>query len=185
MIYCLAKNPDKQDKLREELTRILPDKDTPLNGDRMKNMPYLRAVIKETLRLYSPAVMNMRRTAENVVLRGYQVPQGIDIFFGLLHMFHDGKNFEQPADFIPERWLKDQHEDACPHLRKTHPFSYLPFGFGARFCVGKRIAEMELEVFMSRLIRNYKVEWNHPDMVMRFNMIYAPASELRFKMTKL
>lgn len=187
-IYCLAKHPEKQARLRRELEQVMPQKDTPLNGDIMNNMPYLRAVLKETLRLFPPAAMNMRRTSEKLIFRGYQIPENVDIILAMIHLYKDPKYFDKPNEFIPERWLRHQTEetDACPQsLKLTHKFSFLPFGFGTRFCVGKRIADMELEVFVSKLFRNYKVEWNYPDIKTKSLMVNIPDGELRFKMTKI
>lgn len=186
-MYCLAKNPDKQEKLREELMKIMPDENTPLSEERMKNLPFLRAVIKESLRLYPPATMNMRRATDNLVLRGYKVPKGVDIILGMMSVYHDSKYFEKPSEFIPERFLRPEtNKEVCPmSLKQTHSFAYLPFGFGPRFCAGKRIAEMELETFISRIIRKYELEWHHPDMKFQPAMVLLPGSELRFRFKKL
>lgn len=167
--------------------QVMPSKDTPLSGENMKNMPYLRAVIKETLRLFPPAGANMRRTSSPIVFKGYQIPKNVDLIMGMQVIYKDKQYYERFAEFVPERWLRQlSEEDVCPHsLKQTHPFSFLPFGFGARFCVGKRIAEMELEVFISRLLRNYKIEWNHADIGMKAAMVNMPDGELRFKFIKL
>lgn len=184
-MYCLAKNPDKQEKLRNELITVLPDKDTPLTGESMKNMPYLRGVLKEALRMYSPQIGNMRRTSKDLVIRGYQIPKGVDILMGLMDMHKDTEYFGSPEEFIPERWIRNQ-EEVCPHtLKQTHPFSYLPFGYGARFCVGKRVAEMELEVFLSRLFRNYRVEWHYPELKQKFTLLNVLDGDLKYRMIKL
>ena len=78
-MYCLAKNPDKQAKLREELISLLPEKNTPLTVEKMKNMPYLRACIKEGLRLYPAVTGSVRKTGQDIVLQGYQVPKGVSL----------------------------------------------------------------------------------------------------------
>ena len=65
----------------------------------------------------------------------------------------DASQFKQSDKFIPERWLKDKKNLICPHAKDAHPFSYLPFGFGNRMCTGKRLAELEIEVLISRLLR--------------------------------
>lgn len=186
-MYCLAKNPEKQDRLRKELISVMPDRNTPLSGENMISMPYMRAVIKETLRLYPPAMGNMRRAPENLVMRGYQIPKGVDLMMGMMHIYKDPSSFASPEKFIPERWLRDAEAvDVCPHsMKQSHPFSYLPFGFGTRFCAGKRIAQMELEVFASRLFRNYKVEWHHSDLKVKSTLVLFPDGDLKFKLIKI
>ena len=185
-MFCLAKNQEKQEKLRHELIKVLPDNGTQLTGDIMKNMPYLRGVLKEALRLYPPVSVNMRRATENLVIRGYQIPKGVDMLMGAKQMYKDEEYFGKPDEFIPERWIRNQEEDVCPRsLKQSHPFSYLPFGFGARFCAGKRVAEMELEVFLSRLFRNYRVEWHHPDLKVKATMVNVLEGDFKFRMIKL
>lgn len=187
-IYSLAKNPEKQEKLRAELMKIMPDENTPLTEGNMKNLPYLRAVMKESLRLYPPAAMNMRRvTSDNFVLHGYQIPKGVDVLLGMMTLYRDPKYFEKAMEFIPERFLRPESSvEACPmSLRQKHSFAYLPFGYGPRFCVGKRFAEMEIETFLCRIIRKYKIEWHYPDMTLQPAMVLLPGSELRFRFEKL
>lgn len=159
----------------------MPERDTPLTEKNMKNMPYLRSVLKETLRLFPPVFANMRRFDENLVIQGYQIPKGIDVIMSFQHIYKDPKYFGSPNDFIPERWMRDA--DACPiEMKQWHKFSYLPFGYGVRLCAGKRIAQMEVEVFTSRLLRNYKVEWHHDDMKVNANVVLFPDSDLKFKL---
>ena len=83
VMYCLAKNPEKQEKLREELMKILPDKNSRLTPENMKNMPYLRACIKEGTRIYPAVIGNLRKTGNDVVLQGYQVPKGVRYFISI------------------------------------------------------------------------------------------------------
>ncbi len=60
------------------------------------------------------------------------------------------ENFVEQADeFIPERFLKET-QPGCPSAKDLHPFLMLPFGFGARSCIGRRFAEMEIEVLTIR-----------------------------------
>lgn len=60
-------------------------------------------------------------------------------------------NYPKTDHFIPERWLKEiPNELECPSAKSTNPFVYLPFGFGPRSCVGRRFAEMEVEVLLTR-----------------------------------
>lgn len=184
-LHCLATNQDKQDKLREELQRNLPDPDEALCAENMANLPYLRAVLKESMRMLPPISLSIRRIPKDLVLNGHHVPTGTDVLMALMTSYKSAEHFEQADRFVPERWLKHSDE-TCPVIsRKAHPFAFLPFGFGARVCVGKRIAEMELEVLFTRLIRDYKIEWNYPDLKIKSALLNIPISDLKFKITKV
>lgn len=77
VLYCLAKNPDKQEILRKEINTILPEKHSLLSTSSFNNIPYLRAVIKEAMRLHPVVSGNLRSAGENLVLQGYQIPKGV------------------------------------------------------------------------------------------------------------
>lgn len=186
VLYCLAKNQEKQDKLREELRRVLPDKNDDLTPDKMRNMPYLRAVIKEGFRIYPTTTGSMRRPVKDVVLAGYRIPEGTDIIMGLSLSHTDESQFKQADKFIPERWIKVKSDDPqCPHLKDHHPFAFIPFSFGPRMCVGRRLAELEMEIVLTRMIRDFKVEWNHlEDMKIKSKMVNYPSGDLKFKFSE-
>lgn len=184
ILHCLATNQDKQDKLREELQQNFPDPNETLTAEKMANLPYLRVVIKEGMRLLPPVSGTVRRITDDLVLNGYHVPKGTDILMIPMLSYKSDKHFEQADQFVPERWLKHSNE-SCPIIKKAHPFAFLPFGFGARMCIGKRIAEMEIEVILTRLIRDYKIEWNYPDLKIRSVLINFPISDLKFKITEV
>lgn len=79
VLYNLAKNPDKQEILRKEILTILPEKDSKLTPSSFDRVPYLRAVIKESLRLSPVTNGNVRATGQNIVLQGYRIPQGVSL----------------------------------------------------------------------------------------------------------
>lgn len=76
-LYMLAKNPEKQRKLREEILKIMPQKDSILTMDSLNNIPYLRACLKEVIRLNPILMGNMRGAGCDLVLKGYQIPKGV------------------------------------------------------------------------------------------------------------
>lgn len=94
----------------------------------------------------------------------------------------DENIFPRSAEFIPERWLRKTTEE-YPSASTANPFVFLPFGFGPRMCIGRRFAEVEIEVLLCRLIRNFVVEWNYPDIQFKSNVINVPQGELKFKFT--
>ncbi|XP_034487482.1 probable cytochrome P450 12a5, mitochondrial [Drosophila innubila] len=189
-LLCLAKNPEKQAKLREEILRILPHKDSEFTESSLNNMPYLRACIKESLRIYPLLSGNSRVTKSDIVLNGYQIPKetAVIMHYYVLHM--DDQHFPRSKEFLPERWLRQTNEEArdskCPSnsLKASNPFVYLPFGFGPRMCIGKRIVEMELELGIARLIRNFYIEFNHSTTkAFKSQFINVPNIPLKFKFT--
>jgi cytochrome P450 family 12 len=185
ILYCLAKNPEKQQILRDEIMRILPDKDDKLTVANMKNLPYLRAVIKEGLRKYAPTAGSLRKIDQDIVLAGHQIPKGTEIVMAMLLSYENEKNFEKPTEFIPERWIKSNQDPQCPHAKDAHPFSFLPFSFGPRMCVGRRIAELELEALIIRTIKNFKVDWKYGDLKIKSVLVNIPEGDLKFKFTKI
>lgn len=76
-MYLLAKNPEKQEKLRQEILKKLPDKTSKLTPDMLKNSPYLRACLKEVARVKPVAPFNMRAAGQDLVIKGYRVPKGV------------------------------------------------------------------------------------------------------------
>ena len=81
VLYSLAKNPDKQEKLREEILTILPEKSSKLTPTSFNSAPYLRAVIKEALRVLPVANGNLRALDHDTVLQGYRVPKDVNFSF--------------------------------------------------------------------------------------------------------
>lgn len=148
-------------------------------------MPYLRACIKEGLRITSITPGNFRLTTKDLVLSGYRVPRGTGVLMGVLELSNSDEYFAHSAQFIPERWLKpdtDAETQSCPEARSRNPFVYLPFGFGPRTCIGKRIAELEMETLLARLLRRYQVSWlGQTPLQYESTIILSPHGDIRFK----
>ncbi|KAG5675033.1 hypothetical protein PVAND_004972 [Polypedilum vanderplanki] len=180
-LYCLAKNPDKQEILRKELINILQTKETQLTAENMKNLPYLRGVIKETLRIMPVISGTARKVSNDVSISGYKVPAGTHVIMVPIFETTNEKQYPQPEKFMPERWLRENNDPQCPHAKNANPFTFLPFGFGSRMCIGRRLAELEIEVLIANVIRNFKLEWHHPDMKIKSTFVNLPISDLKFK----
>uniref|UniRef100_A0A1I8PMH2 Cytochrome P450 CYP12A2-like n=2 Tax=Stomoxys calcitrans TaxID=35570 RepID=A0A1I8PMH2_STOCA len=168
LLLCLAKNPEKQQLLRQEVMQLLPQKDSEFDEKLFKNMPYLRACIKESLRLYPVSNGSTRHPNENVILSGYRVPKGVQVNMVFSSLLKDDSLYARAQEYLPERWLRSAKKDEelqkeCPlHAFKGRSsFVYLPFGFGTRSCIGRRIAEMSVEMAVARLIRKFYVEFHY------------------------
>lgn len=114
----------------------------------MTSMPYLRACIKEAARIIPIVIGTGRQLTEEVVVCGYRIPAGVDIAMSQPIFSRDPDIFRRAGEFIPERFVKGSAGE--PTLGAQHPFGYLPFGFGARMCIGKRFAELEVEVLIAK-----------------------------------
>ncbi|XP_074037567.1 probable cytochrome P450 301a1, mitochondrial isoform X2 [Leptinotarsa decemlineata] len=179
ILYQLATRPDEQEKLYQELKRISPDPAEPLNSRKMEEMVYLKAFVKEVFRVYSTVIGNGRTLQEDMVLMGYQVPKGVQVVFPTVVTGSMEEYVTEADQFRPERWLKQESGNF-----KFHPFSSLPYGYGARMCLGRRFADLEIQVLLAKLIRSYKLEFHHSPLDYKVTFMYAPDGELRLKMIK-
>ncbi|XP_044073940.1 sterol 26-hydroxylase, mitochondrial [Siniperca chuatsi] len=155
-LHLLSMHPQIQDRLYNEVSTLVPADRIPSTAE-VTRMPYLRAVIKEALRMYPVVPINARFiTEKNVAIGGYHFSKNTAFTICHYAISHDEDTFPEPFAFKPERWLRDGRE-------RPHPFGSIPFGFGVRGCVGRRIAELEMYMVLFRLIRLFEVK---PDPTM-------------------
>ncbi|KAK3086630.1 hypothetical protein FSP39_021217 [Pinctada imbricata] len=102
-------------------------------------------------RMYPVIPINARVTTADITLNGYLIPKDTCILLNAYTMAYDEQHFSRAEEFIPERWLRSESKD-------VNPFSMLPFGFGSRMCVGRRIAEQELYLALIRIAQNFWLE---------------------------
>ncbi|KAG8188716.1 hypothetical protein JTE90_003972 [Oedothorax gibbosus] len=175
LLYHLAKHPEKQDRLYQEIIQHLPTKDMKISETIHSKLVYLKACIKESLRLNPVVGGTARHLAHNTVLSGYQVPAGTLATVPYQELFTDDRYFVSPNEFIPDRWLKRE---------RSHPFSYVPFGFGPRGCIGKRLAELEIICAVTEILRHFKVEYHYEDIGVKTLLVNVPDRKLRFNFIK-
>ncbi|CAN7995760.1 unnamed protein product [Ixodes hexagonus] len=177
ILYYLATNPTSQEKLFLELRRFLPEKDSHLDLEQLQNATYLRACIRESLRLSPIAIGVGRILPEDVVLSGYNVPAGTLLITHNQVACRQDSNYAQPNTFAPERWLKDRGDQGT--TARAHPFCLLPFGYGPRMCIGKRFAETVMCLLLARIIRNFELEYKYEKMDCFTRLINVPDKPLR------
>jgi len=159
-IWQLVKNPQLQDRLRNELrsmheaTEKGSDKRSD-DTDDIDNLPYLQAVINEILRLHPSVPLMHRRSIEDVVVAGRAFPKGTT-FMLPIRAFNASPELwkSDPLVFDPERWLDDP---ALGGAKERNAF--LTFSTGARICIGQRFARAELKHLLVGLIAKYKFTW--------------------------
>ncbi|XP_046635706.1 probable cytochrome P450 49a1 [Daphnia pulicaria] len=181
LIYYLAKNPDKQEKLREEIFSVIGPKGSPITSNALNNLPYLKACIKESFRLMPAANANARITDKDLVLSGYNIPKGSLVVALHQLMSHLDENFPDAQKFIPERWIKGDTQESKTH----HPYVVMPFGSGTRMCIGRKLAELEIDQLIIKLLQNFKIEYHHEDMSCFMRVTNMPDQPLLFKFIDL
>ncbi|XP_054706267.1 probable cytochrome P450 12a4, mitochondrial isoform X2 [Uloborus diversus] len=172
LLYHLARNPDKQEKLYHEVLKAFPSKESKMSPTVFAELRYLKCCFKESQRLH-PIVSGLARVLDrDVVLSGYRVPAGTMISVMLQEIYRREEYYKKPLEFLPERWLAKDKD--------FYPFSFLPFGFGRRSCIGRRLAETEVIILTSEIIRNFRVEYHHEDIDMMTTLVSTPDKPLRF-----
>lgn len=177
ILYHLATHPSSQEKLFLELHRLLPDKDSHLDLEQLQNATYLRACIRESLRLSPIAIGVGRMLPEDIVLSGYNVPAGTLLISHNQVACRQESNYPDPDTFAPERWLKDRSDQGS--TARAHPFCLLPFGYGPRMCIGKRFAETVMCLLVARIVRNFELEYKYEKIDCFTRLINVPDKPLR------
>ncbi|XP_076998713.1 cytochrome P450 2U1 [Tamandua tetradactyla] len=174
LLWCLlymSLNPDVQEKVHEEIERVIGPDRAPSLADKVQ-MPYTEAAIMEVQRLAAVVPLSIpHRTSEKTVLRGYTIPKNTIILPNLWSVHRDPSIWEKPHDFCPNRFL-----DAQGQLIKKETF--IPFGIGKRVCMGEQLAKMELFLMFVSLMQSFTFalpkDSKKPVLTGRFGLTLAP-----------
>ena len=149
--YELALNPVVQQRLYEEVTDAI-DSNGDIDYDVLSTLPYLDAVISETLRLHSPIVRTLRQANQDYKLgnTGLTIKKGQLIEMPIYAIQHAPEYWENPMQYSPDRFLPENRHNIVP-------YTYLPFGGGPRNCIGMRFALMEAKVELAQVIRRFRL----------------------------
>ncbi|XP_074523393.1 cytochrome P450 27C1 [Halichoeres trimaculatus] len=148
--YLLARHPQVQEQIYTEVTNTLGP-GTIASADDVSRLPLIRGLVKETLRLFPVLPGNGRITQDDLVVGGYFIPKGTQLALCHFHTSMDEENFPDPTDFRPDRWIRKDSTD------RVDNFGSIPFGYGIRSCIGRRIAELEMHLALTRLIQNFHI----------------------------
>uniref|UniRef100_A0A182PJG8 Cytochrome P450 n=1 Tax=Anopheles epiroticus TaxID=199890 RepID=A0A182PJG8_9DIPT len=187
-LYRLAKSPEVQRKLHEELKSKIDANGGRLDFDVMQQLDYLDWVMLETLRMHPPAATMHKVCTKKYIMRkgfrdeagndmGVYVREGTPILIPVLAIHMDPKYYPEPHIFNPERFN--------PERKVTHNGAiFLPFGDGPRMCLGMRFAQAQVKLAMVRLILNYRVAVgpnDKPFAVDSRSFVYQARDGLRIK----
>ncbi|XP_077217365.1 cytochrome P450 78A7-like [Tasmannia lanceolata] len=152
----LVLNPDVQNKLQEELDLVIGSNQTVTDAD-VANLPYLQAVIKETLRAHPPGpLLSWARlsTSDVQLSNGMVVPAHTTAMVNMWAITHDPSVWAHPTEFKPERFL-DCAGGANVDVR-GNDLRLAPFGAGRRVCPGKNLGLVTVSLWVAKLAHHFK-----------------------------
>ncbi|XP_077992862.1 cytochrome P450 26A1-like [Glandiceps talaboti] len=169
MLLHLAENPDVVEKIRKELkhNELLED-DQQLTLETISKLKYVSSVVKEVLRISPPVGAGFRKVIKTFELEGKQIPAGWAVIFSIRETHNHATNFATVDKFDPDRFMPNRHED-----KNGDRFNFIPFGGGARGCIGKQLALLMLKIFIVELVRGCRWQLVHPNNI-KINLMPSP-----------
>jgi cytochrome P450 len=148
MWYLLAQNPDYLEPLEAELETVLNGE--PPTESHIPHLPFTKAIISETFRLY-PAVLSLaRNNLEADTIEGYDIPKHSHLALHLYSLHRNPRYWDNPMVFYPERFLDLE--------AKRHPFQFLPFSAGPHTCMASHLAQLEMTLLTAVIARRFRFE---------------------------
>lgn len=156
VFYILAAQPRVAQRVREEVAAVVGD--GPVSYEHTRQLPYTRAVFRETLRLYPPITFLPRVALREARVGPRRLRRGALVMISpwVLHRHH--RYWREPDRFDPERFLPEQEAAIAPG-------TYIPFGFGPHICVGAGFANAESVLIIARLLRAFDFQVLSPERV--------------------
>lgn len=172
-IGLMATHPQVVETLRREIDGA---------GSSMEaiaRLPWLNATIKEAMRLYSPSTALFTRVAlRDVVIGETPVSKGTLVVIPIWNLHRDGRSFEQPDVFRPDRFMPD-----APAIPRS---AYMPFGAGPHFCLGQHFASIEMALIAAHLVQNFDFALEHGAALPEpfVDVALKPRTTLRVRFTR-
>ena len=148
-LYCLAKHPEAQEKVREEVRSVLQGRDT-LHYDDLKELKYTQWAIKEAMRLYPPVTDFFRILSDDTEFEGVLVPKGTRAVVKSYQYHRHPDVWENPNVYDPLRFTPENSEG-------RDPYAYIPFSAGHRNCIGQNFALNEEKVVVATIVNRFKL----------------------------
>ncbi|KAG5719737.1 hypothetical protein E4T56_gene18554 [Termitomyces sp. T112] len=166
LMRYIAADPQVQKRLRSELNRAFDGPLEDMDASTLLKLPYLDACIQEALRLVPPVAAGPPRWNKDgpTQILDHMIPTGTTIAPPNYAMFRDHRNFFNPDEFLPERWLKD----IAPHNAEA----FVPFCLGPGVCIGKPVALYNMKLLTASLIRAFDISFPVDFDVEKFDKSY-------------
>ncbi|KRT79716.1 cytochrome P450 [Oryctes borbonicus] len=165
ILYLVSKHPKIQTQLYNELQTN-------------PNTPLPKNIVRESLRLYPVAPFLTRFPPEDINIDGYKISKNTLVIFSIYTSGRDTKYFENPSEFQPDRWLRDHRN--VNHKQMIQ--ATVPFAIGARSCIGRKIAETQLQLALSELVRTFSISLeNKENIEVVLKMVAVPSKPVKLE----
>jgi len=145
LIYAMLQDPSIWKRAQAEYRQIVGDH--PITFNDLSKLTYIDCVVSETLRVYSPAFLGVRKTGLSFMFDGYRIPGNRMIAYSPYVTHHLPDLWPDPEAFRPERW-----DPSVAGYRQPGPYQYVPFGGGSRRCIGESLALVELKTIAGQIL---------------------------------
>lgn len=161
MVYALAKNPEWQAKVRDEVCKL---NKKALSFADLESLACLDWVMREALRMYPPLPTMPRMLMQDADFHGYQLKKNTLVSISPIHTHYMKSLWSNPERFDPMRFAPGREE------HKRHQFAWIPFGGGAHMCIGQHFAFLQVKCIMNQLLKLY--HWDvAPDYEMPYQLV--------------
>ena len=143
----VTKHPDIEQRIFAEIDQVFADEPVTLEG--ISHLDYTQRAVTEVLRKY-PIWLLMRRSHTDVELGGFHIAAGSEVAFSPHALHHDPRYYPDPERFDPDRWLPER----AAALPKG---AYIPFGAGARQCIGNLFARNEIAIVVATIMKHWRL----------------------------
>ncbi|CAN6845128.1 unnamed protein product [Brassica oleracea] len=171
----LIRNPEKMVKAQSEIRQVIGENGVVQESD-IPRLPYLQAIVKETLRLHPAAPLIPRKSESDVHIFGFLIPKNASVLVNVLAIGRDSSVWENPTRFEPERFLLREIDV------KGKDFELIPFGAGRRMCPGMSMALRTMSLVLASLL--YSFDWKAQKGVVAENMDMTDAFGVTLRKAK-
>lgn len=171
LLYHLARNPRSQYNLHNELKNTT-DK---ITKTELSELSYLKACVRESLRLKPPMPVLSRILTKDITVHGYRIPKGTYVLMATQLSSLREEHFEDASKFKPNRWLDTNVNKDLEMLAS------IPFGYGPKACLAKEVAETQINLLLLKLLRRFRIEYHYGDITSQNKLLAVPNRPLRFR----
>ncbi len=182
LIWLLAKNPEWQEKLREELRSVVGEdadgRPRDLAYEDLDKLELTEMAFKEALRMVPPVPSMPRRALKSFDYEGYRIPAGAHVGINVHWVHHSEEYWDDPYTFDPLRFTPDK-------VKARHKYAWTPFGGGAHMCIGLHFAYLQVKVLLAQLLGRYRIELTGADPDWQAWPIPKPKDGLKIELKPL